>query len=295
MPVNTTKPIGKYKAFQFSLRTLFLAMLFLGCVLGWLARLRHRSRIAWEPIRAINTFSPQATIIYRGNSKVSRASKIEELLGIDHPNDVRLLVIQYPPKAPPIESTIGKLQSIEDLYIFRAEGVSDDDLMQLSKLPRLRMLTLRKSEITGKGFVGFANHSALRILDLSGTKNLSEDAGRTIAAIPCLEEVSLNNCPVSEQFLTGLCESDTLQVVNLKSTRISDKMVTSLVSLRRLRTIDIYKTAITAKGIAALGSIQSLEKVIICRDDVCLLPGVDALRLARPDVEVVCAIGSELP
>ncbi|MFO0882766.1 MAG: hypothetical protein U0894_01020 [Pirellulales bacterium] len=40
--------------FQFSLRTLLLAMLVFGCGLGWLANKRMKSQRAWEPIRAIH-------------------------------------------------------------------------------------------------------------------------------------------------------------------------------------------------------------------------------------------------
>ncbi|MGV3607272.1 MAG: hypothetical protein ACO1RA_12780 [Planctomycetaceae bacterium] len=291
MPVHTAKPRNNYKAYQFSLRTLLLAMVFLGCVLGWLARLRHQSRIAWEPIRAIKTFSPQATFIFSPeNSQISRASRIEELLGIDHPNDVRTLVMRYPPKAPPIESTVGRLQSIEVLNMLSAEGISDDDLMPLSQFPRLQILRLMDSEITGTGLLSFANHDALKILDLSGAKKLSKDAGRAIAAIPCLEVVTLDNCPISEQLLDGLCESKNLQCIELRYTKVSDEMIPSLVALSSLRVINICNTAVTAKGIAALGRIQSLEKVVVCSKDTGLLPGIDELRSARPDIEVLSVI-----
>ena len=163
--------------------------------------------------------------------------------------------------------------------------VNDGDLRYLAQNPRIRRLSLGKTNVTDTGLTNLRCCSHLEWLDLShcaitdqGLGFLSVDAplrqlslegtavtdrsAKTIGRFGQLTELDLSATQVTDACLPDLAQLSHLKALWLASTRVTDESIPELSKLQKLEELDVRGTRITAAGRqqlrAALPQLKSL-------------------------------------
>ena len=151
----------------------------------------------------------------------------------------------------PLLDRIGEFHDLEVLALSDAK-VHDEDLWRLSRLTRLRSLTLTGMPLEGAGLAQLAANVRLSALDLSGTD-------------------------IDDQGLKAVARFANLNELRLDYTRVTDAGLAHLRDLRHLRTLSLSSTSVTETGVAQLTASNptSLFPTIECDDCECgpLAPG----------------------
>jgi hypothetical protein len=105
--------------------------------------------------------------------------------------------------------------------------ISDTGLAHLATLTELTMLGLRDTRVTGEGLRYLAGMPKLRSLLLARTK-VTDDSLRHLAGLPALEELGLNGTPITDDGLRHLHAVPVLARVHVADTRVTDAGVAAL-------------------------------------------------------------------
>jgi hypothetical protein len=129
----------------------------------------------------------------------------------------------------------------------RDAPATDDDLRAIAKLPRLEVLLLPGTKVTGAGLVHLKDLTSLRLLDLWDTR--VDDAGiKHLRQLTKLWSLGLGQTGVTDAGLAHLAGLTGLESVGLKETGVTDAGLRHLEGLTRLRAVAAQKTAVTAAG-----------------------------------------------
>ncbi|MBC8871780.1 MAG: hypothetical protein H8E44_20320 [Planctomycetes bacterium] len=150
---------------------------------------------------------------------------------------------------------LGKLKS---LHFFRCPRITNDGLNQIGRLTSLERLFLNNNDgLTSGLLTEIAHLKNLHRLELDSIA-LDEADLVHLAALTKLETLGLS-CSNSESKLTdhGLTyvgRIPTLRSLTIQDARITDKGVSDLIKLNALQTLGLARTGITDQGIAAIAS-----------------------------------------
>jgi Leucine-rich repeat (LRR) protein len=115
-----------------------------------------------------------------------------------------------------------RLCSKPSLTILRLTGTSitDAGLRHLPNLPLLWNLTL-PAQIGDEGLAHLQGTKSLTCLYLAGCDRITGDGLRTLASLPALTEIMLNNTPLTDEDLMLLADSTTLRKLHLRGTKVT--------------------------------------------------------------------------
>jgi Leucine-rich repeat (LRR) protein len=134
---------------------------------------------------------------------------------------------------------------------------TDDKLMQLQALSRLRTLRLRGADISDAGLVRIEHLCQLVELDLSETA--VTDAGLVhLRNLRRLKVVNLHGGQITDAGLVNLDELSQLNHLGLSNTKVTDAGLTHLQGLRKLQFLDVDGTAITDNGLVNVATLSEL-------------------------------------
>lgn len=236
--------------FQFSLRTLLLAMLVFGCGLGWLASKRMKSQKAWEPIRSAER--------RRSFFNLEEGTWVEKKLGIDVPKASKIVVVC---SSDLFESgDLAQIPTLQDIQAF-GPAVTDDDLKLLENLPELRSFDVHHSQITSQGLSHFRGLSKLEHLGIDGSD--VTDEGLTTLQLPHLKSLSIGWTSVTDAGVASLIKQTSLEDLNLQKTKVTDACIDSLLKMPNLRVVNLDSTAITDAGLGKLQGKNGLESITV--------------------------------
>lgn len=154
-------------------------------------------------------------------------------------------------------AAVASLNALEDLSL---NGATDDDLVQLSGLSRLRFLSLFETSVTDAGLARLAPLSRLQRLQLSGYRICG--AGMApLASLPRLAVLDFRGSGVTDTGLAGLEQFTSLQLLYLSDTPITGSGLSHLAGFRELRQLDLSQTDIDDYGVAFLPTLPALEKL----------------------------------
>ena len=91
----------------------------------------------------------------------------------------------------------------------------------------------------------------LTLLDLRRTV-VTDDGLQTLAKMPKLRRLQLQETNTSDAGLRGIDTLSNLEVLNLYNTRVTDKGVATLAPLKKLKRLYVWRTAVTDAGESAL-------------------------------------------
>ena len=181
------------------------------------------------------------------------------------------------------------------LTLVRLEGMealSEDVLVHLAGLKELEHLTVGHGRrLTGRGFANAAWLGSIRIAQFYNT-GLDDDALRTLAGCPKLEELIVSATRISDSGLQALAGAKTLRMlwvgdcagladagtaealsalrgleeISLPGTKCGDETAAALASLPNLRKVDLSSSRLTDAGLARLAASPRLRLLQIQRN-----------------------------
>lgn len=213
MSTDAGRPVsGKRKRpwFQFSLRTLLVLMLALGCGLGWLGYKRNK---AFRRQVAVEVFCDWR--LARGPG----SEKDPALWG----------TTLYLSESPVTDSQLTHVAWLPDLEVLHLEstGITDRGLASVRRLTRLSKLSLGNARVTDAGLVHLRRLKQLELLDLGNTH--VTDAGLdNLRGLRQLKRLYLNDTQVTDAGLEHLRGLTQLLFLDLDSTPVTEAGVSEL-------------------------------------------------------------------
>jgi hypothetical protein len=126
--------------------------------------------------------------------------------------------------------------------------ITDRDLEQLKKLPKLENLNLSNTRVTSAGLVHLSGLKNLKWLSLWNTP-VDDDGLRHLAKLTKLQSLILDGTRVTDsglKHLEGLKDLD--EWLGLSGTGVTDKGLVHLKGLSKLRQVNVRLTKVTADG-----------------------------------------------
>jgi hypothetical protein len=139
------------------------------------------------------------------------------------------------------------------------QKLTDDDLVNLKKMPHLRSLDPGSQHISDAGLESLKGLTELEGLDLRWNKVTAPGVVRLVKGLPKLQRLGLSGVPIRDNDLLELKVLTDLRDLNLRATLITDKGLEHLKAFRKLQRLSLMKTNITDAGLECLKTLASLE------------------------------------
>ena len=154
--------------------------------------------------------------------------------------------------------SVAHIQSLEELKLARALGVTRENIDLLSKLPRLKHLTLDNIDVDDSWISTVSRISHLESLSLRRCDKLE---GKTIEELSALKELEMLNLSLSgfaPENIKGLASLSRLKVLYLSALGIEDRDLTALSSLN-LTQLDLSDNRLGGSALKQLSGIKTLR------------------------------------
>lgn len=155
------------------------------------------------------------------------------------------------------------LPKMQALSGVRLEGpLSDDDLEDISKIPRLTTLTLTDPlQVTAKGLAYLQNASRLIDLALFET-DLTDAHCKEIGKLKSLQELLLSDCKVTNPGIASLVDLQCLEELALfHCPQLDDAALPHIAKLNSLARLFFASVPITDEGLPCLYGMPNLDSV----------------------------------
>lgn len=167
------------------------------------------------------------------------------------------------PKVPRwIRNLIGEMYFQQvDLVHLNETDITDDWLENMKLVPRVRLLSLRKTAITGKALRHLAGLSSLEVLDLWHCEHakLEQKDLAYIGGLRQLTSLDMTGCDVANDALSKISHLRNLSTLSLiGSTRIRDDGLRNLRGLTEMTYLWLNGTDVGDKGMEHLSDMKNL-------------------------------------
>ena len=262
--------------FQFSLRSLLLAMTLASLPLGYIAHERQDAQRHQQIAAALETkgiwILPGPKSRQPAMSWLLGDDTLTRGVGIDIEKRQRVLLSEQD-----TAFAAAQLKNFPDMLSldFSETRISDASLRDLQGLYKLTHLHLARTKITDAGVPAITALKQLKDLNLSGTK--VTDAG--VAELQKLTELrvlGLGQLDISDSTLVNLRGLSKLEDLDLGGAAITDQGLKELRNFPKLQTLELSATNITSSGLKELGSLKQLRILGLCGNQLAQ-PGVTDL------------------
>jgi Leucine-rich repeat (LRR) protein len=159
------------------------------------------------------------------------------------------------------------LDSVSTLILDRLP-LTDDIARMVSKLPKLRSLTLSNVHVLSSlGWFPRLHPNDLLHLSLQKTPLFGRH-DFYLSDLPQVESLSLEATGVSDRSLARLVTLRRLRQIDLSSTLITDNGMATLARHENLENVVLNRTAVSDAGVAELAQLKSLRKLGLCMTDI---------------------------
>ena len=152
---------------------------------------------------------------------------------------------------------------------FSFSEITPASLRHVSKLPRLRALSLLDTPVTDADMNALSGLTELRALNLMATQVRGPFLGQ-FRGLTKLQTLNLQNCELTDAGLEGITELTSLRSLDLSHTGITDIALASFQTLRRaesesgrpimeLASLNLQGTKIEGQGLEHLGGLPRLK------------------------------------
>lgn len=119
---------------------------------------------------------------------------------------------------------------------------------------------MRETSITNAGLAQLSRLEKLKTLTLDGAE-VDDDAGDSIRRMKQLEWLSLEGCAVGDAMLAAIAECPNLRCLSLSRTRVTDEGLAQLSKLKNLNMLYLSSCeSISDEGVAALKKLPAPEQ-----------------------------------
>ncbi len=220
--------------FQYSLRTLFIAVFLVSIGMSWVAVRIERARREREAAAALMKLGGYVLYDYQqdqsGNS----------------------LPVADPPGPGWLRNILGEnfFATVVCVYL-DSSAQRDSDLAPLKELTQLQRLELSGADVTDAGLEHLKGLTQLQRLVLTGTR--VSDAGlEHLRRLTQLQLLNLAHTQVTDAGLEHLKGLAQLKELNLSYTHVTDAGLEHLKGLTQLRALKLRETNVTDEGVKAL-------------------------------------------
>ncbi len=199
------RPKRKRRWLQYSLRSLLVLTLLAAIGLGWVRHQLNRLQAEEEAVAAIRALG--GTVVYGSDSPFEDES----------------------PGPKWLRSLLGEHFFCEVWEVDFPRGADDEVVRHLDRLRTLKRLVLRGARVTRAGLEPVWRKRRLTYLDLGSTA-LSDDDSPWFAELPELEELYLDNTPITDRAVAGLNCLSKLRLLCVSGTHVTLEGVRQLPS-----------------------------------------------------------------
>jgi hypothetical protein len=154
------------------------------------------------------------------------------------------------------------LPALEKADLVEIEGLTDEALVFIGKIPGLKALNLGDAQVTNAGLKFLTGLKELESLDLGWTRDVGDAGLPLLAKLPKLASLGLGG------------------------TKVTDAGLPLLASFKALKEVKLGATAVTDRGLAALEACKGLRSVVLGKKSKVTPGAVDRLRKALPSCTV---------
>ncbi len=188
------------------------------------------------------------------------------------------------------DAGLASLKSCRSLAVLMLpDKVTDEGLVRLKKLQKLRELNLDQTRVTDQGLNALTQLPNLENLDLSSTRTtdagvaylkklprlrrlvlgaaVTDSCAPHLAELKDLREIDISQTPIGAQGLATLASLSKLETLYV-GRQVTDAGLKALSPSRSLRTLDLTRTAITDKGVKYLANVKTLEEISLSQTSV---------------------------
>lgn len=256
----------------YSLRTFFIVVTLVCVWVGWEA---NRARRQGEAVREVERLGGVVHFDHQYDEKGSFQSDREpyapvwlrEALGEEHFRHVVVLDLSYGgPRSGANRITnerlalIAGLPDLTTLELGRELGITDEGLVHLRRLKKLKTLYLYNTSVEGSGLRHLRGLEKLENLNLLGTP-LSDEGLCHLAELPRLRSLVLSGTRITDDGLKELGSLRSLRDLQLNDADITDAGLEHLKRLSAATSISVHRTHVTAKAVSQLQ--ESLPKCTV--------------------------------
>ncbi len=156
---------------------------------------------------------------------------------------------------------------LEDLEIFNATPITGTGMQHLTRLNRLRTLTIQGPGIDESGFSQLARLGQLETLTLVSVP-VSERGLQQVSTIPNLQQLHfIRTDGVTDGTLTHLGGLDDLRVLSVADVAVTDAGLQKLSTLGTLEELHLQGLKVTEAGLAHLSRLDNLRALTLTNID----------------------------
>jgi hypothetical protein len=282
----------KRRWFQFSLRTLLVFVVLIGCGLGWLGVKVQKGRRQKAVVDAIvKSGAGLVTYDYEFDSQGRRVPNpappgpkwLQSLLGVDFFQRVDSVIYygDYPVVAADLEC-IKDLPQLRALHVLGRQRMPVAAFKPLAVLTELETLHLNDPELTDAEMEYFKALTHLTMLDLRSSR--ITDAGlESLRGLTRLEVLDLRGAQVTDDGLERIKGLTQLTDLDLTGTLVTDAGLKYLENFTQLKDLQLGETHVTGAGLSHLKGLSQLSSLELDSNDdaIPFLAGLTQLKDLR--------------
>jgi hypothetical protein len=235
-PTKAEPPKRKCRWYQFSLRSLLLAVTACAIWLGWYANRVHRQHAAVLAVLDLG-----GTVAYDYQIVETQGGRF-----MFYPNAVPAW-----PGWVVAAFGVDSVQNVVSVGIMNGRA-TDETLKLIGRIPSIRSVSLKGGNVTNRGVAYLSDLSDLHALGLWKTR-VGDGGLQCLLAHRHLKSLVLDETDITDQDLAYLrAMTDMEEWLGLTDTRISDVGLENLVGMKRLRSLNLLRTKATADGVRKL-------------------------------------------
>jgi hypothetical protein len=164
------------------------------------------------------------------------------------------------------DSQLAHLKKFKNLVELNLDGtlVTEKSLPLIGSFPKLRLLRIKRTDITGSGFDALENVRQLAKLDLEGIDLKQGSLAKLRPLAESLTSLNVAKTGLTKVDMAAIEELHCLRRLDLSGNKlIDDNCAKYLPSLVNLNWLDITDTGITEKSLPDIYKLAKLRKVIM--------------------------------
>lgn len=145
----------------------------------------------------------------------------------------------------------------------RASWVSDGDLLELARMPKLQRLDLSRTRISDKGLAYLKTAPALREVNLAYAERIGDPAHAVIKEWKQLTRLSLRGTVVADETAAAAASLPLLEILDLADSIVGDPGVEALASAPKLKQLSLGNIRMSEIGYQSLRQLTGLSHLDI--------------------------------
>jgi len=244
-PFSTCYSGGKKRVFEFPKQEYIASI----CDAGWTTKAVAHSTVIFDP------FQP----LYLSFGRELCASP--NIFKKFRPDEVRgIRLFGFLSNLGEILETVSGYSNLESIGL-ESSTFEKANMPTLMKMKKLKELSVKGTQVTGKDLTQLTILPQLRNLDCSGISDISPLLEK-LKGSKNLENLSISTCALSRQDLQNIAQLPNLVYLDLTNNAIvSDKTLSLLLPLKKLSSLDLEDCAITKASCPIFKAMPALKRI----------------------------------